>query len=555
MIRSFVSTYKYYLLLFVILVISELIVNPIGNFPLNDDWTYTKSVVIFDNEGRMRLGDFAAMTLYSHVVWGLMFVKIFGFSFTVLRFSIIIASLIGVFTLNKLVVSISGNKVSGFIAALTLLFSPLYFNLSNTFMTDVSFNTLFVLCCYFAYDFFKTKSKISFVLVFVMSVLLVLIRQFGIIVPVCFVFSCIFLSEKKWQSVIFAILLTGVVYAVFKYYEHYLKGFLLPESAYKFSGGVKLTSKEFWNLAIENWGKRRNTIAMNILVFASPFALLFVKGIIKNNKIVPTLLILGLSFYLVYSLFNDQVFLTGNVLTNMSVGAETFYESLLPETEDLQRHTKHENFEEIVNIIKYSLSTVSITVLLSGLLFLIRNRINPFRNRSEVLFLLALMGAYTFLILITESYFDRYHIPLITLGIILFSFLGKRFANDYKWTIIPLVFFFYVSVAGTKDYLEVNRLRWKAYYFLRQEKNIERDKINGGFEVNCWNEGNENWWYDFYTLGNFDYLIQYRPEPGFKLFKEYPLQRYFPYKKDSVNIFINEKKEQIVPDSSLTITK
>ncbi len=104
--KIFFITHKYVLLLVAVFILSEIIVNPLGNFPLNDDWSYFKSVNILQNEGKYNIVDWGAMTLFTHLIWGFLFTKIFGFSFVVLRFSTIVSSLIGILVLNKLVVSI-----------------------------------------------------------------------------------------------------------------------------------------------------------------------------------------------------------------------------------------------------------------------------------------------------------------------------------------------------------------------------------------------------------------------------------------------------------------
>src|SRR5690348_12597464 len=158
--------HRYYFLFLLIFLLAELIVQPFGNYPLNDDWSYAKSVIIMQNENRLDIGDWPAMTLVTHLLWGFAFVKLFGFSFLTLRISTIISMLIGMWVLNRLVTRITENKLSGFIACLTLLFNPIFFGVSNTFMTDVNFVTLLILTFYFAYDFLVSGSKLSFVLVF-----------------------------------------------------------------------------------------------------------------------------------------------------------------------------------------------------------------------------------------------------------------------------------------------------------------------------------------------------------------------------------------------------
>lgn len=541
--RSFASTYKYYLLLAFIFLLSEFIVNPIGNFPLNDDWTYGKSVLILNKEGRITTGDFAAMSLFSHILWGGLFTKLFGFSFTVLRFSTFISSLIGVFTLNKLVVSISENRITGFVASLVLLFNPLYFNLTNTFMTDVNFHTLLILSCYFAYDFFKTKSKSSFALVFVLSALLVLIRQFGIIVPVCFTTTCFIIKEKRWLNSALALICTLAVYGIFKYYESYLQGILPPGAAYKFSGNVSVSSGKFWDVFFYNWELRYKKVALHILIYTFPFTLFFLNDILKSLKPLLVVFIAAASIFSVHYFFKNESFMIGNVFTNMSLGAETFYETLTPAEKNYAQHTFTIGFEGALVFVKYLFGSLSLFVLIALALRFISEARNPFKREPVLFFLFALFFSYCFLILITESYFDRYHIPLISLALIIFGFIAKRFEGNYKLVVIPVILVFYVSVFGTKDYLQVNRMRWEAYHTLVKEEKVDQAKINGGFEVNCWNEGQYNWWADFITLENFDYLIQYREQPGFRAYRTYEFQRYFPFKKDQLRVFIKETKE------------
>lgn len=542
--REILNRYTYFFFLTGLFILSEIIVNPIGDFPLNDDWTYGKSTLIFQNEGKVTVGDFAAMTLLTHVVWGFLFTKLFWFSFTILRLSTLLSSLIGLFALYRLVSDISRNQRLAFLACLALLFNPLYFNLTNTYMTDVNFNTLLLLCCYFANDFFQTRRKRSFILVFVLSALLVLIRQFGIIVPVCFAFASFFLAENRWKYRVSAILLLVAVYAVLKYYEHYLKGVLPPWSAYKFSGNVNPASTEFWDTFCFNWKMRYKQILLNILLYASPFAVVFLNEAVRRAGLTVTLVVAGLSFLIVHYGLGTEQFPIGNVFNNMSVGTETFYESLHPEFKSPLMHTHSETFAEWMFYVKYIFMSLSLVVLVLGIINVIRLGTFTLKNKLFQMFLLSVFFSYILMILITESYFDRYHIPVITMSLLLFSYAGRHYRFS-SWLALPaLGLFFYISVAGTKDYLELNRTRWQAYHELKEEKNLGADKINGGFEVNCWNDGQHSWWYDFFSLNNYDFLIQHRPEPGFKPYREYEFQRYFPYRKDTVRVFIKEETPQ-----------
>jgi hypothetical protein len=95
----------------------------------------------------------------------------------------------------------------------------------------------------------------------------------------------------------------------------------------------------------------------------------------------------------------------------------------------------------------------------------------------------------------------------------------------------------YVSVAGTHDYFALNRQRWSAYYLLRKESGVPLDKINGGNEVHNWHEGRTVRWDNYLDLSTYDYLIQYRAEPGFSPLREYTVHRWLPPKADKIYIF------------------
>lgn len=541
--RSLIREYKHLLLLLLAFIISELIVNPIGNFPLNDDWSYGKSAKFLYETGKVDIGDFPAMTLWTHLVWGLFFTKIFGFSFTVLRFSTLVSALIGMLFLNKLIGNITQNKTTALMACLALYFSPLYFSLSNTYMTDVSFITFMIICCFFAHDFFTRKKPLSFLLVFIFSTLLVLIRQFGIIVPLCFTVCClVFLKEKKWLYLVIAAVLNIGVFVTFKSYEEYLRGILEPGAAYKFSGDVSFTQRTFWDTTLAYFKFRYVAVLMNILIYVCPFLAIFGKSIFRDVKALTLILVSLLSVAAVYYVFKDTHFPTGNVFANTNLGAETFFQTLHPGYRDLHEHTYSETAESIAITVKYVFISYTVICCVLMLLRLIRQKRFPFFGNPMLLFLSGLFFSYAALLFIPESFTDRYHLPLIALAIICLAYANCYYQVHYRFAVLPLLFFIYISIAGTKDYLELNRIRWEAYDFLKNRMKIDHSRINGGFEVSCWYEGKKTVPYYFLDFRSYDYLIQYRKEEGFTVLREYEFQRYFPYKKDKIYIFANQQK-------------
>ncbi|MCC6372712.1 MAG: glycosyltransferase family 39 protein [Bacteroidia bacterium] len=531
----FLARNKYMVLLLLIFIVSEIIVNPSGNFPLNDDWSYAKTVLIFIKEGDIFIGTWCAMTLASHVLWGFLFTKIFGFSFLSLRVSTLVSSLIGLFVLNQLVIKISGNKLFAFAACLVLLFNPLYFNLSNTFMTDVNFNTWMLLGFYFACLFFEQRKPIYFFMVFFMSMVLVLNRQFGLMLPLGFMVACVFSGERRWLNTGLAFVGVLLVFTGFKWYEAYLAQGLPSWSSYKFSGSIKPTDGELLKKVWYFIELRSLPLLLNLLIYVSPLCLLLLKGVSKKfstkTNVLIALSVITLCVYLFYSVNYP----TGNVFNNAGLGPETF-------SGNMTTHTYLASLEWAFMFAKLVLSSVSGFVLLLYLALFIKER--KLRKGLQVNPLVLTIAFYSLgylaLLYLSDSFFDRYFIPLISCSILFLSFLVKEQSGRLTAAIPLLLVFAYVSVFGTKDYFTMNEKRWEAVAYLRNEKQIPLDKINAGFEVCCWNDGIYSWFVEYDKTEKYDYLVQYEPTTSFTLFKEYEFQRYFPYKKDKINIFVRD---------------
>lgn len=67
--------------------------NPVGEFPINDIWSYTIAVKRLLVEGEFHPLSWTSATLLTHVLWGSLFCKVFGFSFTTLRCCNLLTSL------------------------------------------------------------------------------------------------------------------------------------------------------------------------------------------------------------------------------------------------------------------------------------------------------------------------------------------------------------------------------------------------------------------------------------------------------------------------------
>ena len=210
-LKNFLLKHRYYFLLLLIFFLAEIIVNPFGEFPLNDDWSYSKSVKIFLDTGNIQIGDWAAMSLAAHILWGALFAKIFGFKFFVLRFSTLIISYSTVCILFFVLKKITQTNLTALIASLCLMFNPIFFNLSNTFMTDVGFLFCVLACTACVLKFQESKSPVYFFLFFFFSLWATFTRQLGILLPFCFVVSLLFNHHKRWHYLFVSVIFSQIL--------------------------------------------------------------------------------------------------------------------------------------------------------------------------------------------------------------------------------------------------------------------------------------------------------------------------------------------------------
>lgn len=179
------------------LVVSILLVNPLYEYPVGDDWTYALPVQYLLETGRLRVPDESATSLIAQVLWGALFCMPLGFSFSALHLSTLVLSLAGVWAFYRLCILWLEDEpgASGLapLAALTLWFNPIYFTLSFTFFTDVPFLALCLLALYF---FARSRAVVEarrefryLVLGALFSTAALLVRQYAILLPVAFALS------------------------------------------------------------------------------------------------------------------------------------------------------------------------------------------------------------------------------------------------------------------------------------------------------------------------------------------------------------------------------
>jgi len=115
---------------------------------LNDDWSYIATAQRFAQTGHFVYNGWASPMLGWQVVFGAVFLRLFGFSFTIARVSVLLISMGAAFLMQRIFARCGISPFQATIGTLTFVLSPLFLPLAFSFMTDVPGLFCTLLCVY-----------------------------------------------------------------------------------------------------------------------------------------------------------------------------------------------------------------------------------------------------------------------------------------------------------------------------------------------------------------------------------------------------------------------
>jgi hypothetical protein len=130
------------------LLFCVLIARPFVSMGVCDDWSYIWTARVFADTGHFTYNGWATAMLGWQVYLGALFIKLFGFSFTSVRFSVLVVSLLCAALMQRTFVRSGASEGMASVATLSLVLSPLFLPLSFSFMTDVPALLVLVFCIY-----------------------------------------------------------------------------------------------------------------------------------------------------------------------------------------------------------------------------------------------------------------------------------------------------------------------------------------------------------------------------------------------------------------------
>jgi len=523
------------------------IVNPIGNFPLNDDWQYARPVWYLLNKGYYFSPDTYSPIIISQVFWGALFCLPGGFSFSALRMSTLVLSLAGILVFYFLLLKSSKNKKLSFLGALLLTANPLYFSLSNSFMTDIPFVAFSILSIYFFFCSFDSNKKSNIIAATFFSIIATLIRQFGVVIPIAFGLVAVIKNRPKfiqWGKYLLPAILTIISLELGLLWLKYIGSELKPYYGHSVFEFLKQPGDIFANSLA-----RGGFLLLYSGFFLFPLLIFTtwntMSQLTKRQKVfifIPILLCLP-------SLVTWCLKLPcKNVFDTYGIGPLT-----LKGKDDIIQ--PNPNFPHVLLVLLQIMALLGSIMLLINLGKILINILDAYRNKdytksvSEQLFILFFSIGYAVLMFVPDNFFDRYLLIFIVLSAILILSgipeIIKISLVGFITSTIIVVALGLLTAALTHDYMAWNNSRWQATDYLTKDLKISPHKMDGGYEFNGWAIGiwyqgsvekGKSWWY----VDDDEYIVAFHNFEGYTIIKQYSYRNYVPY--EMKNIYILHRK-------------
>jgi len=516
----------------VALVLSAL-VDPRGEFPVNDDWAYAHSVQWLLAEHRIRLSDWIAMNLLPQTLIGGAAAQIAGFSFSLLRHVTQLVSIaVAVLTLRWFLAT-GLTRRDALVATLTVVAMPCWLPLANSFMTDL-YAMLFALPA--ATLFYRALRQPTPALIAVATVLAaigMLQRQVVAVVPAAFLVAWL-AANRRWRPATLAtgvLPLTVVLAAELAYQTWLAHGPGVPE-AQQYAHGRVLPALA--KIARNEGGWYRNWAVSNLLsifaylgLFVAPWAMWRGVSLQRPARWGVVALAVGIAVAMA---------LTGlwppwrehHLIDAAGIGPFVLYDAQPRGLAPLDRSPG------VLWRIAGVGAALGIAALCRTALVVLRGQAaGVARDAGERLFLLALVGAYLTPFVVTD-YIDRYLLFVLPFVLALMahgepgspSILVRGVA--LAWLGVALA----LGTMATHDYFAWNRARWDAIH-AAEGLGATPATLDGGFEYNAYHRfesrpherrPGKSWWW----VQDDRYVVAFSIVPGYVERAQFPVRRWLP---------------------------
>lgn len=522
-------------------------INPVGEFMINDDWSFVKALEVVSVQGGIPAtgwGD-GGPSLLTHLVWGYLFTKLFGFSVTVLRISVLVMAVLGSLSFLILLRRSGASPGLALLGTSTLVLNPLFLSQSFTFMTDITFAGLLIFAVLMISEGMKQENKVLVGLGLFFTLGALLTRQIAIVIPIALIISMLIHPRSRaigfWPVVFMSVVIAIIPWLAFEY-------------ALKKLGSTSLTDHEVIHAIV------RDPLQLGLLgysrllfdrlfigigyvsfmispVIALSFKELYSRKIFRIYFLVVTVLFVLLEICIFMGVVHPPVAFYRNVIFDFGIGP-----LLLKDTYVLQLSRSFTIPAYLYYCIFYwaTVTTGAIVLLIHSSLSRIfsQSKEGLYKTTSFTsTFALANAAVYAGILLLT-GYHDRYLIPVCLLLLIWVVSDRYREFDKSLWSksvmpaLVSIAFMAIFSVGGVHDLMSTKTALKQAQDYLMNDRAVPPCKMDGGFEFNgyhCYRKdfvkkpGLSWWWVD-----SENYLLALGPLDGYEVEKMFPFRRIFP---------------------------
>jgi Dolichyl-phosphate-mannose-protein mannosyltransferase len=508
------------------------LVNPVGDFPLNDDWAYAKTVQSL-LRGNLQLTDWAPASQIAQIAWGALFCLPFGFSFTALRISTLVLGWFGVLMTFAIAREMGAGRTVALLAALIILGNPDYLNSSFTFMTDVPFYAFCAPAIFFFVRALRKGENSDAMLGTLFATVATLTRQFGVVLPLAFALGSLVkngINRKSLVRAVWPLVTVGGSLAIFQTWLS-MTG-RLPQM-------YKDQARELTKLfSVEGLSKILPVLAPMTLyvgLFLLPWLVLAAARSWRKRS-TPAL-VQGLLFAIaMYGIVSVRKPLADGLIPNIFAGILYDLGTGFPILKDtFTLWLPHMPKAPIAFwVMVTTLGALGAALLAYFLTLALRTRK---AEKGTIVFAISACLIYFLLLAPRSASYDRYFLFLLPLVMILAlvppeTSKGPKILWAMSIAFALTLAYSAFSVASTHDYLAWNRVRWDALHKGLAEGRFTTKNMDGGFEFGGWysydskykaQPGKSWWWVD-----RDDFAIAFGPIDGYQIYERHPFDRWMP---------------------------
>lgn len=463
---------------------------PIDQMGFIDDWSYAKTALVFAQTGHFVYNGWATAMLGWQIVLGALCIKLFGFSFTVVRLSMLPVAMATIVLFHAVLVRFGVNARNAVLGTLVLGLSPIFIPLAVSYMTDVPGLFVVILCLYLcqrAAAAGSNKATIAWlVLAAASNVVGGTARQIAWLGALIMVPSTGWLLRNRRRVLLASLLLwagsfTSALVCV-RWFAH--QPYSIPEPILQ---GVTFHRMAPWLFFFFNL--LGSILCLCLLVFPILVSVLTEIRSLQRSAIARVACITAV-WGLVQATTKWMVpWLFHVIQSEFSNGHAGATNSL----SDLRILALPTWVQQAISLMVVAAALIFLESMGSKVWPLIQSGTIRLAEWREVFWLLGPFSAAYFLLLMPRAYhvtiYDRYLLPIMPIAIICLLRLHQRWIAER----LPLVSVFAVAtfallaIAGTHDWFAWYRARVAAIQELRAS-GVSRTDIQAGFEYDGWTQ-------------------------------------------------------------------